>query len=91
MPGHVCHVITRLDALGGAQMHVYYLARALRARGWEVTVVGDGEGSFARMLRQEGVPCIALPELVHPVRPRADARALAVLTATLRALRPDLV
>lgn len=91
MAGHVCHIITRLDVIGGAQMHVLHLARSLRERGWQVTVVGGGEGPFADMLRETGVPCVSVPELVHPIHPSADRRALQALTHVLRVLRPDLV
>lgn len=91
MSPHVCQVITRLDDLGGAQMHVLHLAWALVERGWRVTVVGGRPGAFADLLDRRGIPWVSVPSLVQPISPWRDARAEAELSRLFQTLKPDLV
>lgn len=88
---HIAYLITRTDEIGGAQMHVFELARCLLARGVRVTVLGGGEGTFAEMLRRAGIPYQNIPQLVRPIRPGTDWRCFWKLRAVLKQLRPDLV
>ncbi len=89
-PRRIAFVITRSDVIGGAQLHVFELARALRAAGHEVTVI-TGEGPFVDKLRAVGVPVWPIPELIRAIHPITDARAIARLHAALRAFNPDLI
>ncbi|EKP94118.1 glycosyltransferase [Thermaerobacter subterraneus] len=84
-------VVTRADRTGGAQVHVLHLARGLQARGVPVLVVTGPPGPFAEALRQAGIPYRSLPQLVRPIRPVADLRALLALRRTLRQANPALV
>lgn len=84
-------VITRSDAVGGAQIHVRDLAVALRARGHRVGVWVGGRGPFVAMLQRCGVPVRSLSHLVAPIAPRADVRAAVELRGQLRAFAPDVV
>lgn len=84
-------VITRGDVFGGAQAHVYELARGLRERGHVVAVFIGGQGVFVDQLREAGVPVWIVRSLIRAVEPRADLRALFELRTALRAFAPDLV
>lgn len=89
-PRRIAFVITRSDVIGGAQLHVFELARALQAAGHVVTVM-SGEGVFIDKLRGVGVPVWPVPELIREIDPATDARATAKLTLALRAFAPDLI
>jgi glycosyltransferase involved in cell wall biosynthesis len=86
----IAFVITRSDVIGGAQLHVFELARALRAAGHVVTVI-TGEGPFIDKLRAAEVPVWPMPELIRAIDPITDARAIARLHTALRAFNPDLI
>ena len=90
-PRRVALVITRGDVFGGAQAHVYALARGLRASGHEVAVFVGGEGVFVEQLRGAGVPVWLVRSLKRELDPRADLRVLRELRTALRAFNPDLV
>ena len=89
-----------LLATGGTGGHVYpavALARAARARGAEVTVLGSREGMEAELVGAAGLPFIGVTtgklDRERP-DPRAPFRALAGLLAAraaLRRWRPDAV
>ena len=89
-PRRIAFVITRADA-GGAQMHVLYLARALRAAGHAVAVFVGSEGPLVDDLRAANVPTWPLKHLVWNLSPKHDAQAVLELRAALAAFRPDLV
>jgi glycosyltransferase involved in cell wall biosynthesis len=84
-------VVTRADALGGAQVHVLDLAEALISRGHEVTVLAGGDGPLGMELASRGIPFRSMRHLGKPVRPRADLRATLEIWRALRVLQPDLV
>lgn len=90
-PRRVALVITRGDVLGGAQAHVYELAKGLRDAGHVVAVFVGGDGVFVQQLREAGVPVWLVRSLVREVDPRADLRVLAELRTALRAFAPDLI
>lgn len=89
-PRRIAFVITRSDVIGGAQLHVFELARALQAAGHAITVL-SGEGVFVDKLRAVGVPVWPIPELIREIDPPTDARATAKLALALRAFAPDLI
>lgn len=83
-------MITRSDAMAGAQRHVYELARGLQAAGHVVTVIA-GAGPFIDDVRAAGISAWPVPELIRAIDPITDARALAHLHTALRAFNPDLI
>ncbi|MFV8751677.1 glycosyltransferase family 4 protein [Nannocystaceae bacterium ST9] len=89
-PRRIAFVITRSDVIGGAQLHVFELAKALHALGHQVTVM-TGEGPFVDKLRAVGVPVWPVPELIRAIDPITDARAIAKLYTALLAFNPDLI
>ena len=91
----VAHVITRL-IVGGAQENTVATVLGLRRRpNVEVSLISGPtsgpEGSLELLVT--GIPDLLtrVPELVRPVRPWLDLRALFALTRIFRAQRPDIV
>jgi glycosyltransferase involved in cell wall biosynthesis len=85
----ILYLITRADR-GGAQIH---LANLIEGFGGEFEpVVGVGEeGYLTEHLRRKGVACYILPNLVHPIHPGKDLRAVADVWSLIRRTRPALV
>lgn len=91
----VIHVITRL-IVGGAQENTLASVLGLRLiPGIDVSLISgpsDGpEGSLEPEARRIPGLLRVMPELVRPVRPLTDARALIALTRVFRSERPDIV
>ncbi|WP_181234438.1 glycosyltransferase family 4 protein [Enhygromyxa salina] len=87
----VAFVITRSDSIGGAQLHVLELARALGQAGHAVAVFVGGDGPFISRLREAGVSVWPIADLVREIDPAAELRALAQLRTAMRAFNPDLI
>jgi hypothetical protein len=83
----VLYLVTRAD-LGGAQVHLLDLLRGFRSI-LEPTVAVGEEGYFTKAARELGVPVVILPNLVHPIAPMRDLRALVEVVRLIRAERPD--
>lgn len=90
-PLRIAFVITRSDAIGGAQIHVRDLAGALHDEGHVVRVWVGGQGPFVDVLRQRGLEVAPLRHLVAPLRPWTDARAVVELRRALVGFGPELV
>ena len=91
----VTHVITRL-IVGGAQENTIASVLGLRSKpGLQVELISGPttgpEGSLESRFAGHPDVFTRLPELVRPVHPWKDLRALQVLTCEFRARRPDLV
>jgi glycosyltransferase involved in cell wall biosynthesis len=87
----IVYFITRGDSVGGASIHVRDLARAMIARGHDVTVALGGEGPVTEQLAAAGVPFHSLSHLRRRIHPVSDVRALGEAISFLAELRPDLV
>jgi len=87
----ILYVITRPER-GGAQSHLLELLRGIGDPAHLTLVSGDDQDLF---LHQEaealGIRTVVLNELVHPVSPVQDLRALLGLWRLIRQIRPDLV
>lgn len=91
LPRRIALVITRSDVVGGAQVHVRELARALGDAGHTAAVFVGGDGPFVDQLRAADVPVWPLRHMVRAIDPRHDPLAVAELRTALRAFAPDLV
>ena len=87
----VAFVVTRSDAVGGANVHVRDLAAWLRAQGHEALVACGGQGPFLDLLEHAGVPYRSLPALGRALRPERDAAAAWQLTRALRRWQPSVL
>lgn len=90
-PLRIAFVVTRSDAIGGAQIHVRDLAGALQDEGHVVRVWVGGQGPFVDALRRRGLVVEPLRHLVAPLRPWTDVRGVQELRRALAGFRPDLV
>ncbi|WP_323764786.1 glycosyltransferase [Marinovum sp.] len=87
----IVHVVTRL-LRAGSEENTLACCRWQAGAGHEVVLV-HGAAADPQVMRAcpAGVRLVALPELVHPIRPLADARALAALRRLYLRLRPDVI
>lgn len=85
----IVYIITRADSVGGASIHVRDMARALRERGHETTVLLGGRGRVSDQLESAGDAYIPLHWLRRRLNPFRDALALVELIQVLRRLKPD--
>lgn len=86
----IVHVITKCD-YGGAQTVVRELVLEQVRRGHHVSVITGRLGPVASELGAAGIDVSLEPELVHPIAPRTDRRAVRSLASRLGAIRPDVV
>jgi glycosyltransferase involved in cell wall biosynthesis len=83
-------MVITLGVAGGGQQHVVDVCAELR-RDHEI-LVACGEGDYLpAALDRLGVRWVRVPDLVRPVDPRRDARALAALLRVARGFGPDVV
>jgi glycosyltransferase involved in cell wall biosynthesis len=87
----IAFIITRLDDVGGAQIHVRDLSTALRAAGHDAVVLAGTNGVLADELKARGVPHYFLPHLARQVNPLTDIRCIPELCDTLRQIEPDII
>jgi glycosyltransferase involved in cell wall biosynthesis len=87
----IVQVLTRGDVLGGAQSHVQDLCVALKRAGHDVTVITGRPGIFNDRLAACGISQLFIDDLIRPVRPWRDVKALVALVKAFRQLSPDLV
>ncbi len=85
----VLYLITKSER-GGAQIHVLDLVRTLGSRIEPVVACGD-DGFLLEECRKLGVEVHIVPELVHPIRPLRDARAVLAVSTLLRECRCDII
>lgn len=86
----VCHVITRLD-LGGAQENTLHTVRTLREPFQASLVCGAGGLLDPEAERLAGGPVAFLRDLVRPIDPVRDLRALLALLRHFQKTRPQIV
>lgn len=86
----ITQVITSAE-WGGAQRHVYELARTLKGLGHTVTVCYGVEGRLRDRLEAQHIRVIRLPSLARNIRPWRDLRTLSVLRRRIESFRPDVV
>jgi glycosyltransferase involved in cell wall biosynthesis len=85
----ILYLVTRAD-MGGAQVHLLELLRGFRSTLDASVVVGE-EGYFTSAVQGLGVPVHIVPNLVHPISPFKDARAVLDVIRVIRTVQPHLV
>ena len=85
----ILFVITRAE-LGGAQVHVLDLVSNL-PRQYEPIVAAGEDGFLLEQCRKLGAAVHIVPDLVQPIRPRKDLKALFALVKLFRNEKPTLV
>jgi hypothetical protein len=88
---HIAHLVTRL-LRAGSEENTLATCRWLVEAGHRVTLIhGDTHDPFWDQNMPQGVDRIAVPEMVHPVRPVQDVRAITRLRALYREIAPDVI
>lgn len=87
----IAQVITRADDLGGAQMHVFNLARGFASRGDEVVVFAGQPGVLSDMLQSVGIKFTEIKALKWAINPAGDFTSVLELRKKLKAFNPDVI
>ena len=87
----IIQFITRMDVLGGAQMHVFELSKELASNGHQVTVLGLGTGELTEELEQAGIEYKQLENVVVPIRPIRDFFAFFEVRKIIKEINPDMI
>jgi len=86
----VLYVVTKSEA-GGAQTHVYQMARALRERGHEPAVMARPDGWLAQAAPAVGARFYPNPHLSNRMSAPRDLRAAVAVVKAVRGFGPDLL
>ncbi|MBI1326060.1 MAG: glycosyltransferase [Alphaproteobacteria bacterium] len=87
----ITYIVTRLDEFGGVQIHIRDMALWMRAQGHEVHVLSGWPGIISDYLVHEGISYTEIPDLVRPIKPAQDVKALQQLKEKLAEIKPDIV
>lgn len=87
----IIQFITRMDVLGGAQMHVCELSKALAFDGHDVMVLGAGTGELAEELTAHGITYQPLKHMMVPIHPYWDVRAFFEVRKIIKEVMPDMI
>ena len=87
----IVYLITRMDSIGGAQIHVRDLSLWLRQNGHDPIVVTGACGPICKTLTDAGILVVEARDLVRPIRPLKDARAFLAITRILKEHAPALL
>ena len=90
----VARIITRLN-IGGPSIQAIGLTHDLREHGFDTRLihgaVAESEGDMRTLLPLDDASALYVPDLVRPISPAQDARALWRIYRALRAWQPDIV
>lgn len=87
----IVYIITRMDELGGPQIHIRDFAMRLTSMGHDVHVIAGSSGSIADFLRTHGVPCYIVPEMTRSIGLFREVLAYKCVRHLLKKIQPDLV
>jgi glycosyltransferase involved in cell wall biosynthesis len=88
---NILFIITRSDAIGGAQVHVKDLAVALQEDGHKVLVLTGKSGIYNEDLQQASIESIACNSLKRSVNPILDGKSLRYILYIINQFKPDLI
>lgn len=86
---HILYLITRAE-MGGSQTHLLELLHGFRHE-FRLSVATGEEGFLTEFARTLGVQTFVLPNLVQPLEPLNDFKALADIVRLLKRCKPDLI
>jgi glycosyltransferase involved in cell wall biosynthesis len=87
----IVYVITRMDELGGPQIHIRDFAGRMQDLGHAVTVVSGTDGPLLQGLRDRNIDCHVIPEMTRAIGFLREFWAIVKLKQMLRIIRPDVV
>lgn len=91
VPVHIAYLITRMDTVGGAQIHVRDLALGMLKAGHEVSLLSGSSGPLSTALEAAGIRVRIIPSLKRAIAPWQDLTTLRELVGILRQLKPTLL
>jgi glycosyltransferase involved in cell wall biosynthesis len=90
----IARIITRLN-VGGPSIQAIDLSRELTTEGFDTCLIhgrlGDGEGDMTTFLSLGSTRTVFIDDLVRPISPLADIKALFAIYRTLKRWQPDIV
>lgn len=93
MSSLILHVVTRSDTVGGVHAHILTIIKSVMLPGVrQAVIVGDSVSkTFINRLQALGIDYFICTNLVAPIAPLKDIRAVAELVSLFGKLRPSLV
>lgn len=88
---NILFVITRADAIGGAQVHVKDLAIALQEDHHKVLILTGEQGIYNEDLRQAGIESVSCEYLQKQINPFADGKSFRFILNVIDLFKPDLI
>lgn len=87
----IVFVITRLDVIGGASVHLLDLVEGVQRAGHDVEILGGGKGVFLDRIEAAGIKCTSLKHLQREISLWHDFIGFFELRKQLKNAKPDLV
>lgn len=87
----IAFLVTRGDSIGGAQIHVRDLSRALTQSQVEVLVLTGTSGDLTRELDASGIPWKLVRGLQRSINPFKDLAAIFEVAGLLKKYKPELL
>ena len=86
----IAYIITLPD-LGGAQSHLYEVMTNINTYGYKPFLITGSKGWLTDRLSSAGITCYIVPDLVRPIAPVHDCKAIQQVKSILNQERPALV
>ncbi len=87
----IAYLITRMDELGGAQIHVRDLSLWMKSQGHEVSVLTGSFGKVTDFLEEQGIKVYEIPDLERAIHPVNDWKAFNQIKKVLQDIHPDIL
>lgn len=89
-PRKIAYVITLPD-LGGAQSHLYEVMVNIRGYGYKPFLITGRKGWLTEKINTMGIDCYIVPDLIRPISPIHDGKAVKQIKEILQQEQPVLV
>jgi len=86
----IVYIITLPD-LGGAQSHLYEVMVNINKYGYQAFLITGRGGWLTNKLEAKGIACYVVPDLVRPISPIHDYKAVGGIERILQQVQPALV
>lgn len=87
----IAYLLTRMDELGGEQIHVRDMSLWMKAQGHEVMVLTGSFGKITDFLGNQGIAIHEIPDLEHSIDPSKNWKAFTQIRNILERVRPDIL
>lgn len=87
----IIQIITLGHEFYGAQSHILELSDALQQQGHDVLVLVGSVGDLTDKFTERNLTFRHVPELVHPMKPLTDLKAVKSLSRIIKDYQPDIV